>query len=531
MPELSGLTEKLIQKYQDWQTSLTQKEGAQVLSVDEVASRLAFFYEKIKSIVDWHEEHLIRKVAIERDLKRRMVFQKENKSLAESLILELIRAGYFENGKIEEIRVSEVQKALDKYSYIIKNSPEHPKKKELSRWLLGLAACEIEEILDPPTKQKALLDYMFESMIQKIQLSPEAIEKYRLTEEEKNILIYIACQKSLFKLDDTLIAYHLLRLQYPDWDDLSGSRLEYLASNIYLIWGNIKKEFRHPAAKKIYAICEKYDAAYLILGDIISEEPEKSEELLKNPDLFEKAIGAAYDKREKIIKARVKRAAIYATLSIFISKILIVLALEIPFDRYVAGRFSYFSLIINILIPPLLMFLLIISIRPPDQENRQRLIMETIKIAYHHDKQDYYPVKAPRKRGIITNIFIYLVYLLTFLLSFGVIIWFLGKIHFSYFSQVVFIFFVCLIAFTGVKIRDRARELEIIEKRERVLSFVIDLLSLPIVKIGRWLAKQLSKYNAIIIFLAIIIDTPFQVFVEFLEKWRAFLKEKKAEDV
>jgi hypothetical protein len=531
MSDISQLTENLINDYKAWQDSLNTAEGVSLIHADEVASRLAFFYEKIKSIVDWHEEHLIRKVAIERDLKRRLVFQKESKDLAESLILELIRGGYFDNNKIEESKIADTQRALDRYIYILNNAPDNEEKKELSRWLLKVAACEIEEILDPPLKQQALISYMFQSMVNKIELTPEAAAYYKLTETEKNIQIYIATQKALFKFDQPLISYNLIKTQYQNWDNLDRIQLENIAKNIYLIWENINNQLNHPVAKKFYAICEKYDAPYLILGDVISREPQKAEEFLKNPENLENSLGAAYDKREKIIKERVKRAAIYATLSIFISKVLLVIALEIPFDKYIAGKFSYFSLAINILIPPLLMLLLVASIKAPGKDNRQQVIIEGIKIAYRREKEDHYQIKAAKKRSVLTNFIIYLVYILTFFLTFGLIIDVLKKLHFSVFSQIVFIFFICLISFAGVKIRDRAKELEIIEKKENFLNFLIDLISLPVIKIGHWLAEQLSRYNAIIIFLNVLIDTPFQVFLEFFEKWRAFLKEKKAENI
>ena len=73
MSTISQPTQKLIGKYQDWFQSLQPKEGVSFIHVDEVASRVAAFYEKIKGVVDWEEEHLLRKRAIERTLKRRII--------------------------------------------------------------------------------------------------------------------------------------------------------------------------------------------------------------------------------------------------------------------------------------------------------------------------------------------------------------------------------------------------------------------------------------------------------------------------
>ena len=76
MPELSPATQRLIQKYQTWYQSQQPKTGFTAIHVDEVASAVASFYEKIRGVVEWKEEHLLRKAAIERILKRRLILQK-----------------------------------------------------------------------------------------------------------------------------------------------------------------------------------------------------------------------------------------------------------------------------------------------------------------------------------------------------------------------------------------------------------------------------------------------------------------------
>lgn len=48
MQELSQLTQKLIQRYQVWFHDSQGKEGVPKIHVDEVASAVAVFYEKIR---------------------------------------------------------------------------------------------------------------------------------------------------------------------------------------------------------------------------------------------------------------------------------------------------------------------------------------------------------------------------------------------------------------------------------------------------------------------------------------------------
>src|SRR6185369_8071854 len=129
MAELSEPTKNLIAQYAAWQLSLKPKEGVATIHVDEVALRVAAFYEQIRTIVDWKEEHLMRRAAIIRKLKRRFLDLEMNNfsipNIAESLVLELIRGGYFPNDKIEEVKIAEVQRIIDKYIFILKNNPEN----------------------------------------------------------------------------------------------------------------------------------------------------------------------------------------------------------------------------------------------------------------------------------------------------------------------------------------------------------------------------------------------------------------------
>ena len=67
--ELAPDVKKLSVQYQHWHESI-QAKGEATIAVDEVAAKVASFYEKIRGVVDWREEHLLRKTAIERILKR-----------------------------------------------------------------------------------------------------------------------------------------------------------------------------------------------------------------------------------------------------------------------------------------------------------------------------------------------------------------------------------------------------------------------------------------------------------------------------
>jgi len=184
MAELSKSTQKLIQDHKAWHQSKQRQEGISMIHVDEVASAVAAFYEKIREVVDWREEHLMRRAAIERGLKRRLLLFKNGGPVAEPLVLELIRGGHFPNDRIPESKIKDVQKIIDKYVYILENSPEVKEKQRVNfyGWLLSIAASEIEETLSPPLRETALIEYMTESMIEKIRVKEGVIVLGVMTE-------------------------------------------------------------------------------------------------------------------------------------------------------------------------------------------------------------------------------------------------------------------------------------------------------------------------------------------------------------
>ncbi|MEK7061900.1 MAG: hypothetical protein AAB957_01430 [Patescibacteria group bacterium] len=538
MAQLSKATQRLITEYNLWQQSQKPKEEVLTIHVDEVASKVAAFYEHIRTIVDWKEEHLMRRSAIIRKLKRRFLNLElnnfsEEEEIAEPLILELIRGGHFPNDNIEESKISKVKSVIDKYIFILKNSPENKKGKaglQFYNWLLEIAACEIEEILSSHIRETALINYMFDLMKERILIKEDVFKRGLLKEEEKDIQIYIAVQQSLFKFDKPIISYNLIKYKYPQWENADNDLILKIAQNIYKIWEKIEKDLLNVLNKKFYAICEKYDTPYLLLGDILSQKNSiEAGEEIQTPSVLEQLLRSAYVKRLSTLKTRISRAAIYSTISIFITKILSLLILEIILSKIIDRSFDTIVLAVDVLLPTFLMFILVITIKPPSSKNLSLVIIEAMKIVYQNEKTDIYEIKIHKKRGFITRMIISLFYLLDACVSFGFIFWVFYFFKFPITSIIINFIFIALIIFAGMAVRTRARELTVEDDREGFLSFLSDILFLPVAGLGSWLSNKWKKYNAITAFFNALIDMPFSVFVEFLERWRYFIKERKEE--
>jgi hypothetical protein len=543
MQEITQATKELIAKYSSWKASLRPKEGVSTIHVDEVASKVAALYEQIRTVVDWQEEHLMRRSAVIRKLKMRLAdldLKSSNEfsvgqEIAEPLIFELIRGGHFPNDTIGEIKIQEVQKIINKYIFILKNSPENENGKaglQFFNWLIEILACEIEECLAPAIRETALIDYMFSAMKERIKVSERIFALNILKKEDTDLQIYIAIQQALFKFDKPITSYNLIKYKYPVWKNADKETIIKISENIFKIWNKIEKDLAQPILKKFYTVCEKYDTPYLLIGDILSTENlQEITKELSMPEKLEALIRTNYKTRLSTLKARLKRAAIYSTISIFVTKILSLLALEVIVAKlFLKGDLNYILLLFDILIPTVLMFILVATIKPPSEKNLTIVVMETMKIIFKKEKQDVYEIKAPKNRGSFTKFIVSFFYLTGTFISFGLVFWIFYSFKFPITSIIINILFIALILFAGMAIRTRSRELSVEDENEGFLSFISDILLLPIAGLGRWMSKKWKKYNAFAAFFNALIDMPFSVFIEFIEKWRYFIKEKK-EDI
>jgi hypothetical protein len=538
MIELSEPTKKLISQYSLAQLKDVLRSGATTIHVDEVALRVAAFYEQIRTIVDWKEEHLMRRAAIIRKLKRRFFDLELNNfsetgDVAESLVFELIRGGHFSNDKIEESKIGNVQKIIDKYIFILKNNPENRAGKagiNFYNWLIEVAACEIEETLAPAIKEMALIGYMFESMKKKIKVSGKIYASGLLKKEETDIQIYIAICLALFKLDKPIISYNLLKYKYSKWQEADKQSVLTISQNIFKIWNEIEQELISPLADKFYAVCEKYDTPYLLMGDILAANKaiETGKEILE-PSVLEKLIKDAYSKRLLTLKSRISRAAIYSTISIFVTKVLSLVVLEVLIEEAMGNNLNPLILIADVLIPTLLMFTIVVSIKRPSKNNVNIVTMETMKIAYKKESPDAYEIKMRRKRSAVVRAILSFLYVASAFVTFGAIYYVFNYFGFPITSIIIDIIFIALILFAGTAVAKRAQELTMEEEKEGFLSFFSDVFFLPIQGLGRWISNKWKKYNAIAAFFNALIDMPFSTFVEFLERWRLFIKERKEE--
>ena len=525
--------------YHEQNESDQKGDDAARIKVSELISKMAFYYEKIRNAVDYEEEHLLRKNAIERMLKRQILIEgamtiKELKSeeISKNLLVELIRAGYLPNNKIPENKIKEVGTIIEKYLKLRKNIVEtHKNKKNLGDivgWIIAIAASEIEENIGRKKITLAEVDYLFKILNEKVKL-PENSSFAK----DKEIQIYIGIYRNLLKFDKEMLGHILLKYYVNDWPKASNERIEEVARNIYKIKEAIEKQNSHLLTGQMNRIIKRYTIFFTILTDVMEEDPVGVYECIqKNLKAFTARIKKACEKKYSQAKTKLWRSAVRSIVYIFITKSIFAVLIEVPATRWFGEEINTLSLMINISFPAILLFLIILFTKLPDEENTGKITEGINELVFKEkEHKDAFMLRKPAKRGPILSSVFGLIFAITFFVSFGAVIWGLDKIGFSLVSIVIFLFFLAFVSFFSIRIRKNAHELRLAEPRENILGFLSDVFYIPIVSAGKWMSEKFDKINVFVFILDFIIEAPFKIFVEIAEEWTKYVKERKDEIV
>jgi hypothetical protein len=496
-------------------------EGARI-TVNEAVSRFAFLYERIRNAVDYKDEHLIRKSAVVRILKRQLVLETDPEVIADHLIRELIAARYFPNATLPDSLIGDVTRLVRKYQAVARFNAGGERH---ANWLRDIVSVEIEGALIDATSEKALVTFLYERLADSIQ-----VRGLDLDDTERRLQVYVACYRSLVKADDAMLGYKLLRAYLPEWTR-SEEWLENprpIAERLVAVERRIKDRLKHRLAQRFLRAVKPWAVSLGILRDVLVEKPEDAAKLFEKPEALDAQIARKAEERYAKARTRLRRGTVRAIFYLFITKMLLALVLEVPIEWYMYSKVDYFTLSINLLFPPVMMFFVGLLIRVPGQENTER-----IKSGVHEILSDapiaIREVKAPKTRRGFSGFLFTMAYAATFLITFGLVVMVLGWLDFIWISAAIFIFFLCVVSFFGFRLRQTAREVIVVEGKQGIISAFADFLSLPVLRAGQWLSRSINRINVFLFIFDFLFEAPFKMFLTVLEEWFAFMKEKREE--
>src|SRR3989304_4768906 len=503
------------------------------IKVSEVLGSIARLYERIRTTVEYKGEHVLRRNAIERILKR-LVWEKgslrsdvNTKGISETLLKELIWARYLKNDSVPKLKIEEVQKIIDKYFSVLRNLdniPQGTSPGTVRNWIWGIASSEIEEAIDPSNRElyvKLMHGWFKGNFIWK---------DTKLPDHEKDIQIHLAIHRAFTKSDDQIMRYHLLVEEYPNWNNLTKDEIYTFINSFPKIYAEIEGHLNFSGRFVLYRKLQKHAAALEIFRSIAQEEGLKLRKLLESEKKFEEKIRDVCENKYQQIKKKVTTGIVRSIIYIFITKVVLALVLEIPYEIYRYGDIRYIPLFINIGFPPFLMWLIGISIGVPGAKNTQIIVDRLKSVAFQKDEitKAIFTTKRIQSNSLLISSFSF-IYTIMFILVFGGIYYLLLLLNFSIFATLVFFVFISLVLLFAYRVRFNATQLKAEADKDDIFGHLFSYLTLPFLNFGFILSRGLARLNFLTILLDFIIEAPLKSIIEVFEEWTSFIREKREE--
>lgn len=486
--------------------ALASHQGtSQKIHVTGAGRTLTFAYEQLRNAAEYTEEHLLLEKAILRFyrrafLSRDIVTVKES---GEELITELTLAGYLQNDSITVDTVVDINALAEEYY------KAHTKYRK-DTWTLNVLAVEVERLLNSDLKRDVFAQFAYEyffNTVDQRKLFNAPIAQYE-------VALFVAVQRALLKSDPATIRTALLhRYQqrpnspaYTDTNKMIDSVLEA------------------PTTDKIYRIVNRRGAALRILKRLIDEH-EDVPKMLTSHDQFLSSYEAQIQNEYSRINSRINKGIIKSVIFLIITKVLIGMSVEVPYDYLTHGSIVMLPLVINLAFPPIYMVLLRFTLRLPGSTNEQALTDTIDHILYGDGKAVNASYKAGRGFGVAFNI----TYALFFILVFGGVALWLISLGFAPLHLLVFFVFLSTASFLGFRLSRQIRELEATESSQDGITIVRDFLYIPFVVVGRWMSEKYAQVNIVAMVLDMVIELPLKTVLHLIRQWGAFIASKKDE--
>lgn len=527
--ELSEITKKLISAV----TSIKSKQMADEytkLTVSQTVSFLAIVYEKIRNAIEFREDHLIRRAAIERIMKRRLALNPQGKNESENILRELMWARYVQNGTLGQSDIKNVQTIIDRY-VSIRNSllPGRSQKNKdyLADFLLQTITAEIEEYLSPENSQReaSYSYYIFQTLKNKVKIED-------VSTEQKDTFLYIAIEKAYLKSDQAYQRYHLFRLFYKQYNEYTEEEIFNLVPRLSDIFHKLDELIVNPTVEKLVRFTRKQMPTFLILFSLFNQHKGNIENVLTSKNQLWSNVESTAREKYSLVRGKLNILAFRSLIYIFITKMLLALVLEIPLSSYIFNHVNYVAIGINSLVPPLFMLLIILTVSVPGDDNTKRLffrIIDVIDSDSSFENSTAFITKKVKTRRPLLAIGFTLLYLTTFIVTLYLIHIALKALSFNILSEVIFVFFLSVVAFFAYRIKQIANMYRLTEKGS-IFAPIFDFFFMPILSMGKLFSEGISRLNFFIILFDIIIEAPYKLIIEVIEEWISFVRQKK-EDI
>ena len=423
---------------------------------------------------------------------------------------------------IPEGVAKDIQKIIDIFVQVREILKEAHASSVVHEKLLSILGSSIDSFFYPQFIEDSVVQAMYDVAVEKVR-----VEKIN-DDERVRKQTYIACRRSLLKNDDETLLYALW-LRYSNIASLSElPAAEQIASQFVSVCETIGRDLKDKLGWQLTAKLRNYALYFSLIRDIVNKYGVESESVLGDSAYLDKTVTDILQHAYKSEYGRIYRSSTRAIVYIFCTKIILALALELPYEYFLLHTTSYIPLAINILFHPILLFVMTRSIRPLGASNTSLVIAGLHGVLYNSTEAKVVKVKLKSSYGIIGTVFA-LVYLAVFGVTLSVILSVLNTLKFNWVGVLLFLFFLSLVSYFGLRIRHQAQRLKIQTGNESSLAVLWNIFTLPIINLGQWMTRSFSAINIFVFTMDFLIEAPFKFILGFSDSFISYIKDKKDE--
>jgi hypothetical protein len=485
------------------------------VNVVGAGSALTAAYEQLRNAAENTEEHLLLQNAIKRFYKQVFIARDEQliRESGNELAVELTFAGYVPNDSLTKKQLETISRtAINHYKAYEELHADRTVQTDTSfKWIIDTLGVQVETIINAHHQDAAFIDVAY-AYFEEL-LSQDKVLLKKVGKDEFGGALFVAVHKALLKSDIAAIRSALLDRYRVSVKDLDS----YISYN-----KKIDILIESPATDLLYHAVDRQGAPLRVIRHMIESRPDFLKQFHSREvflESFEQQVTHDYE----TIGRRINRAIVRSVLFLIITKFIIGIAVEIPYDLWVHGQIEWQPLIINLLFPPLYMIMLRLTHTLPGYANTAALIDRVDMMFYGESTALVKRPSAARRYGPIFS-FAYIVF---GLVVFAAVMSGLLMLGFSLVHITIFFVFISAASFLGFRLSRLIRELEVVRSRSNGLTFIRDVVYLPFVVVGQWMSDKYSKVNVITLILDMLIELPLKTVLRLIRQWGAFIDERK----
>jgi hypothetical protein len=209
-----------------------------------LVSKVASYYEKLRTSMDYGTEETILRRSIERILKRILFLNTDSSSIAQNIVRELVWGGYFENLSVSETKVSKIASSIHLYLKLKDEvvSGKLLPNEDISEFFMQILSCVIEKVLIPNGEKDAMANFMF-------QVLRESVDIVNESQQTRDAQVFIAVNKNFSRNDVAFLRYKLF---IQIFGELTEANFRNTSRNFAKGYNEIKYQLNYIRKDKIF---------------------------------------------------------------------------------------------------------------------------------------------------------------------------------------------------------------------------------------------------------------------------------------